>query len=61
MLVVVEIGAPITRAAWPVRMLDRYPVFRRIPGRLIGLGVRRERVRSPLATSRIPPSSPLPG
>jgi 2-polyprenyl-6-methoxyphenol hydroxylase-like FAD-dependent oxidoreductase len=54
-------GAPITRAAWPVRMLDRYPVFRRIPGRLIGLGVRRERVRSPLATSRIPPSSPLPG
>ena len=42
-------GAPITRAAWPVRMLDRYPMLRRIPGRLIGLGVRRERVRSSLA------------
>ena len=42
-------GAPITRAAWPVRMLDRYPFLRRIPGRLIGLGVRRERVTSPVA------------
>ena len=40
-------GAPIVRAAWPVRMLDRYPLLRRIPGRLIGLGIRRERVRSP--------------
>ena len=45
-------GAPITRAAWPVRMLDRYPILRRIPGRLIGLGVRRERVRSPNAFAR---------
>ena len=42
-------GAPITRAAWPVWMLDRFPLLRRIPGRLIGLGVRRERVRSPNA------------
>jgi 2-polyprenyl-6-methoxyphenol hydroxylase-like FAD-dependent oxidoreductase len=33
----------------PVRMLDRFPVLRRIPGRIIGLGVRRERVRSPNA------------
>jgi 2-polyprenyl-6-methoxyphenol hydroxylase-like FAD-dependent oxidoreductase len=31
-----------------VRMLDRFPVLRRIPGRIIGLGVRRERVRSPV-------------
>ena len=30
-----------------VRWLDRYPRLRRIPGRLIGRGVRRERVRSP--------------
>ncbi|MGH6706441.1 MAG: FAD-dependent oxidoreductase [Sphingomicrobium sp.] len=45
-------GAPITRAAWPVRMLDRFPILRRIPGRLIGLGVRRERVRSPNAFVR---------
>ena len=42
-------GAPITRAAWPVRMLDRFALLRRIPGRLIGLGIRRERVRSPNA------------
>ena len=37
------------RAPWPVRMLDRYPLLRRIPGRLIGLGIRREKVRSPMA------------
>ena len=40
-------GAPITRAPFAVRLLDRFPLLRRIPGRLIGLGVRRERVRSP--------------
>ncbi|HEV2043759.1 MAG TPA: FAD-dependent oxidoreductase, partial [Sphingomicrobium sp.] len=42
-------GVPITRAAWPVRMLDRFPLLRRIPGRMIGLGIRRERVKSPNA------------
>ena len=45
---VLKSSGPI-RAAWPVRMLNRYPLLRRIPGRLIGLGVRRERVRSPNA------------
>ena len=40
-------GAPFTRAPLIVRLLDRYPLLRRIPGRLIGLGVGRERVRSP--------------
>ena len=39
-------GAPISRAALVVRFLDRFPLLRRIPGRLIGLGIRRERVRS---------------
>ncbi len=38
---------PIGRASLIVRMLDRFPILRRIPGRLIGLGVKRERVRSP--------------
>ncbi len=42
-------GAPITRAPLPVRMLDRFPLLRRIPGRIIGLGVRRERVEAPIA------------
>ena len=32
-----------------IRLFDRFPFLRRIPGRLIGLGVRRERVRSPMA------------
>ncbi|MEO7602886.1 MAG: FAD-dependent oxidoreductase [Sphingomicrobium sp.] len=36
-------------APFAVRMLDRFPLLRRIPGRLIGLGFRRERVRSPAA------------
>ncbi|MFL6752661.1 MAG: FAD-dependent oxidoreductase [Sphingomicrobium sp.] len=40
-------GAPITKAPLIVRLLDRFPLLRRIPGRFIGLGVRRERVRSP--------------
>lgn len=42
-------GEPITKAPLPVRLLDRFPLLRRIPGRLIGLGIGRERVRSPLA------------
>ena len=41
-------GAPIVRAPFAVRLLDRIPLLRRIPGRLIGLGVRRERVTSPV-------------
>ena len=46
---VLESTAPITQAPLIVRLLDRFPLLRRIPGRIIGLGVRRERVRSPLA------------
>jgi 2-polyprenyl-6-methoxyphenol hydroxylase-like FAD-dependent oxidoreductase len=44
-------GAPIIRAPLLVRLLDRFPLLRRIPGRLIGLGIRRERVRSPIAAA----------
>jgi 2-polyprenyl-6-methoxyphenol hydroxylase-like FAD-dependent oxidoreductase len=42
---------PIIRVPLPIRLLDRFPVLRRIPGRIIGLGVRRERVRSPCSPS----------
>jgi 2-polyprenyl-6-methoxyphenol hydroxylase-like FAD-dependent oxidoreductase len=44
-------GEPITEAPRIIRLLNRYPRLRRIPGRIIGLGVRRERVRSPLASA----------
>jgi 2-polyprenyl-6-methoxyphenol hydroxylase-like FAD-dependent oxidoreductase len=40
-------GAPIRKAPILIRLLDRFAILRRIPGRLIGLGVRRERVLSP--------------
>jgi hypothetical protein len=39
--------AEMTKPPFPVRMLNRFPLLRRIPGRIIGLGVRREHVRSP--------------
>lgn len=42
-------GTPITRAPLIIRLLDRVPLLRRIPGRVVGLGVRRERVNSPRA------------
>jgi hypothetical protein len=45
-------GAEITRAPLLVRLLNRYPLLQRIPGRIIGLGVRRERVHSPKASRR---------
>jgi 2-polyprenyl-6-methoxyphenol hydroxylase-like FAD-dependent oxidoreductase len=41
-------GGPIQVPAL-IRLLDRYPLLRRIPGRIIGLGIRRERVKSPKA------------
>ncbi len=44
-----EAGPPLSRAPLAIRLLDRFPVLRRIPGRIIGLGIRRERVRSPVA------------
>jgi 2-polyprenyl-6-methoxyphenol hydroxylase-like FAD-dependent oxidoreductase len=44
---ILQTDKPITEAPLFVRLLDRYRVLRRIPGRIIGLGVRRERVRSP--------------
>ncbi len=34
-------------APWRIRLFKRYPVLRRIPARLIGIGVRPEHVRTP--------------
>jgi 2-polyprenyl-6-methoxyphenol hydroxylase-like FAD-dependent oxidoreductase len=39
----------LTKPPLPIRLLNRFPLLRRIPGRMIGLGVRREHVRSPAA------------
>ena len=37
------------RAPWFLRLFKRFPILRRIPARLIGIGVRPEHVRSPEA------------
>ncbi len=34
---------------WPLRMLDRYPLLRRIPAAFLGFGLKAEHVRSPKA------------
>ena len=44
-------GAPIQRPPLAVRVLDRVALLRRIPAWLIGMGIRREQIRSPAATS----------
>ena len=41
-------GGTIT-APWPLKLLEAVPALRAVPARLIGLGVRREHVRSPAA------------
>ena len=42
-------GATLARPPLMMRLLNRFPKLRRIPGRMIGLGIRREHVRSPEA------------
>jgi len=37
----------LTEPPWPAKLLDRYAMLRGIPARLVGLGFRREHVRSP--------------
>ena len=38
---------PITRPFPMLRLLDTVPLLRRLPGRLIGLGVDRQRIETP--------------
>ncbi|HEX6740635.1 MAG TPA: hypothetical protein VF079_02420, partial [Sphingomicrobium sp.] len=42
-------GEPIRDVPLAVRLIDRTPLLQDIPARFVGLGVRRERVRSPAA------------
>ena len=46
------LGGRIDRAPWPVRLLNATPLLQRIPARVLGLGVRREHIRSPAARVR---------
>ena len=36
---------------WPLRLLERFALLRRLPARLIGMGVRPEHIRSPARVS----------
>jgi len=49
---VLQPGSPIRKVPWGVRMIDRWPLLQDVPAHLVGLGVRRERVRSPEAPLR---------
>ncbi len=43
-------GARLTNPPLPLRILNRFPLLRRITGRIIGLGIRREHVKSPVTS-----------
>ena len=44
--------AVLSKVPLPLRLFQRFPALRRIPARLVGLGVRREHIRSPDAGLR---------
>jgi len=44
--------AVLQKVPLPLRLFERFPILRRIPARLVGLGVRREHIRSPDAGLR---------
>ncbi len=48
----------LDKVPWPLRIFQRLPFLSRIPARLVGLGVRREHIRSPdagLRRAELPP------
>jgi 2-polyprenyl-6-methoxyphenol hydroxylase-like FAD-dependent oxidoreductase len=45
-------GAASSRLPLPLRLLRRFPILRRLPARLIGIGVRPEHVRTAVAASK---------
>jgi 2-polyprenyl-6-methoxyphenol hydroxylase-like FAD-dependent oxidoreductase len=44
--------AVLDKVPFVLSLFDRFPILRRIPARLVGLGVRREHIRSPDANLR---------
>jgi len=55
--------AVLDKVPLALRLFDRFPILRRIPARLVGLGVRREHIRSPdagLRRAAAAPSRPSP-
>jgi 2-polyprenyl-6-methoxyphenol hydroxylase-like FAD-dependent oxidoreductase len=44
--------AVLDKVPLPLRLFQRFPLLRRIPARLVGLGIRREHIRSPDAGLR---------
>jgi len=53
--------AVLDKVPLPLRLFERLPFLRRIPARLVGLGVRREHIRSPDAgLRRAAPAAPRP-
>jgi 2-polyprenyl-6-methoxyphenol hydroxylase-like FAD-dependent oxidoreductase len=46
--------AVLDKVPFVLRLFDKIPLLRRIPARLVGLGVRREHIRSPAAA--VPPN-----
>ena len=45
--------APVT-APWPLRLFNRLPFLRRLPARLVGMGVRPEHICTPLRSAMHP-------
>jgi 2-polyprenyl-6-methoxyphenol hydroxylase-like FAD-dependent oxidoreductase len=51
---------PITSLPFPLNLFSKFPILRRIPARVVGLGVRPEHIKTPNVhpTTPIPPPSP---
>jgi 2-polyprenyl-6-methoxyphenol hydroxylase-like FAD-dependent oxidoreductase len=47
---VLGLPKPLT-LPWPLKLLRRWPILRRIPARLVGLGIRPEHVKTPEAAA----------
>jgi 2-polyprenyl-6-methoxyphenol hydroxylase-like FAD-dependent oxidoreductase len=51
-------GTPLRKLPLPLKLLQRFPILRRIPARMLGLGFRPEHVRTPDANQPIEKQSP---